>query len=301
MISNNEIKMFELLPASISELSKGLNVYPGTASKITEKLIQNGLATKQRRGKNVLITRENTQHAQKLEETIKLFPRLPLEQILTHSNLTLIATLTYPLNMEEIQRIMKVSRQWIHKIMKHLSNYGIITKNNNGYAINPAHQKLQEFATAYCGYINYKHVSTLAPDAVILWQHGHEFLFKTKQSLTSVTTTAVTSFAKYDLPLLSNMKYYYYSQRTLDTADIIFHTILIDPRSKTYNGYACLLIQKLKPSNLVKKARLYNLTDHIKTILFYLNTKKAAESFIPSWDDYKNLANQYGVRYDENI
>ena len=301
MLSKNEIITFKLLPITITQLSEKLNISTAASFKITEKLTKNGLATKLRNGKNVIINKERTIHAQKLEEIIKLFPRLPLGQILAYSNLTLIATLTYPLHIEEIKDILQVSRQWIQKMITILSNFGIITKTNNEYAINPAHHQLQEFAISYYEYINYKHVSTLVSDAVILWQHGHEFLFKSKQSLTSVPTTAVTSFAKYDLPLLSDMKYYYYSQRTLETADIILHTILIDPRSKTYNGYACLLTQKIKPSNLVKKARLYNLMDHIQAILYYLKTRKTTESFIPNWEDYKNLAHQYGVRYNENI
>ena len=210
MLSKNEIITFKLLPITITQLSEKLNISTAASFKITKKLIKNGLATKLRNGKNVIINKERTIHAQKLEEIIKLFPRLPLEQILTYSNLTLIATLTYPLHIEEIKEVLQVSRQWIQKMITILSNFGIITKTNNEYAINPAHHQLQEFAISYYEYINYKHVSTLASDAVILWQHGHEFLFKSKQSLTSVPTTAVTSFAKYDLPLLSDMKYYYY-------------------------------------------------------------------------------------------
>ncbi len=101
MISKNEIHAFQLLPTTVTSLAKKLNVSPAAASKITEKLIINNLATKHRNGKTMLIEKEKTTLAQKLEEIITIFPRLPLEKILTHTNLTLIASMNYPLTVEE--------------------------------------------------------------------------------------------------------------------------------------------------------------------------------------------------------
>ena len=60
MIVNREIQTFKLLPITISELAEKLNIYPGSASKIIEKLIKNGLAKKQREGKHVLIVKERS-------------------------------------------------------------------------------------------------------------------------------------------------------------------------------------------------------------------------------------------------
>lgn len=296
MVSNSEIRTFKLLPATISKLSKELNVYPGSASKITEKLIKNGLAKKQRRGKHVIINKEQTMHAQKLEEIIKTFPRLPLEQILTHSNLTLISLLNYSLNAEELRDIIGVTRQWIYKTIKQLSLYGIILKNTDGYTINPIHQHLQEFARYYYEYKNYQYLTKLTDDALIVWQHGNEFLFKTKKEINTYHITAVTAFSQYNLPLLSDSKYYFYSTRTFGTADIILHTILINPQSKTYNTYACLLYEQTKPSNIVKKARLYNLTNHIRVLLSYMKSRETNEDFLPTWEEYVSIAEQYGVR-----
>ena len=110
MISKNEIHAFQLLPATVTSLAKKLNVSPAAASKITEKLIRNNLATKHRNGKTMLIEKEKTTLAQKLEEIITIFPRLPLEKILTHTNLTLIASMNYPLTVEELGKIIGVTR-----------------------------------------------------------------------------------------------------------------------------------------------------------------------------------------------
>lgn len=296
MISKNEIHAFKLLPTTVTTLSKKLDVSPAAASKITEKLIINNLATKHRNGKTMLIEKEKTTLAQKLEEIITIFPRLPLEKILTHTNLTLIASMNYPLTIEELGKIIGVTRQWIHKTIRQLSSYGIILKTDDNYTINPVHQKIYDFATSYMEFQRYRYASMLTDDVVILWQHGNEFLFKTKQNLTSVQKTAVTVFSDYDLPLVSNSKYYYAAKRPLTIADIILHTILIDPTSKTYNAYALLLLEKTMPTDLVKKARLYNLTDHIKILINYLRTHTPKTKFLPTWKDYETLARQYGVR-----
>ncbi len=295
MISKNEIHAFKHLPSTVTTLSKKLHISPASASKITDKLTSNGLATKHRKGKTVQIEKQTTPLAQKLEETLRLFPRLPLENILTHSQLTFIATLTFPLKTEELCSLLGVTRQWIHKTIQNLSAYGILLKDTQGYSINPTHRPLLEFATNYFEYQNYKTLKTIADDAILLWQHSTEFLFKTKQELSTIQKTAVSIYATYHLPLLSEMKYYYHTQRTLDVRDTILQTILIDPYSKTYNSYALLLYEKTHPSNLLEKARFYNLTAHVHSLQNYLEDQTAQAPFHPAWADYQALRKQYRV------
>ena len=296
MIAKQEIQMFKLLPSTISDLANRMKIYPGSATKIAETLINNGLAKKQRKGKYVILTREQTIHAQKLEEAFKAFPRLQLEEILTYSNLKIIAVLKYPLNKKEISQITNVSRQWAYKTIKNLSRYGIILKNQVGYYINPTHHLLFEFAKEYYNYKNHQKTKSISEDAQIIWQHGTEFLFKTKKVLTKYPITAVTAFSKYDLPLLDDTKYYYNTKRKLQTTDIVLHTILINPQSKTYNAYACLLYEKTKPTNIIKKARIYNLTEHIQSIILFIKNHESEKKFLPTWNEYKSLAKQYGIR-----
>jgi len=296
MIAEREIQMFKLLPSTISELADKLNIYPGSATKITEKLIKNGLAKKHRKGKKVFIIKEQTTHVQKLEEIIKTFPRLPLEEILTYTNLKILSLLNYQLKTSELQILINISRQWITKMINQLSSYGIILKKEGGLTINPIHQTLYEFAKYYQEYKNYQCISSILEDALIVWQHGDEILFKTKEELHDIPTTAVTNFQEYDIPLISNIKYYYKTNRNLNISDIILHTILIDIKSKTYNLYACLLIEKTIPSDLIKKARLYNLSTHIQNLILFLKIKNSNEIFLPTCEEYETLAKQYGVR-----
>lgn len=296
MIVSREIETFKLLPSSETDIAKKLNLSSGTISKITKKMIKNGLAKKNRQGMKVIVEIAQTSHAQKLEVIIKTFNRLPLENILSYSKLKLIATLECPLNKKEISKMINLSRQWTYKTIKYLSHYGIVLKKQVGYYINPTHQLIFEFAKEYYAYKNHQKLRSISGDAQIIWQQGDEFLFKTKKVLTKYPETAVTAFSKYNLPLLGDTKYYYNTERKLQTTDIILHTILINPQSKTYNAYACLLYEKTKPTDIIKKARIYNLAEHIQTLILFIEEKESEKKFLPMWNEYESLARQYGLR-----
>ena len=296
MIVSREIETYKLLPSSEIDIAKKLNLSSGTISKITKKMIKDGLAKKNRQGMKIIVERPQTSHAQKLEEIIKNFNRLPLEDILSYSNLKLIAILESPLNKKEISQMLNVSRQWTYKTIKDLSRYGIILKKSTGFYINSTHKILFEFAKEYYKFKNHQKLRSIAEDAQIIWQQGDEFLFKTKKELTKHPETAVTAFSKYNLPLLGDTKYYYNTERKLQTTDIILHTILINPQSKTYNAYACLLYEKTKPTDIIKKAKIYSLTEHIQTLISFIEKQESEKKFMPTWDEYESLAKQYGVR-----
>ena len=192
--------------------------------------------------------------------------------------------------------MLNVTRQWAYKTIQDLSCYGIILKKKDGHYINPSHKLLFEFAKEYYNYKNHQKIRSIAEDAQILWQHGDEFLFKSKIVLAKHTETGVTVFSKYNLPLLGDIKYYYNTERQLQITDIILHTILINPQSKTYNAYACLLYEKTKPRDIIKKARIYNLIEHIQTLISFIEKHKSEKKFMPTWDEYVSLAKQYGLR-----
>jgi len=296
MIVSREIQTFKLLPSSETDIAKKLKLSSGTISKITKKMIKNGLAKKNRQGMKVIVEMAQTSHAQKLEVIIKNFNRLPLENILSYSKLKLIAILEHPLNKKEISEMLNISRQWTYKTIQDLSRYGIILKKSTGFYINPTHQPLFEFAKEYYNYKNHQTLKKISEDAQIIWQHGDEFLFKTKKVLIKHSETAVTAFSKYNLPLLGDTKFYYNTERKLQTTDFILHTILINPQSKTYNAYACLLYENTKPRDIIKKARIYNLTEHMQTLISFIEKQESEKKFIPPWNEYESLAKQYGVR-----
>jgi predicted transcriptional regulator len=295
MLSQNELKAFNAFPKTITQLSEKLNISKPAAYAISEKLVQKGLAQKNRQGKKVIVSREKTLHAQDLKEIQQNIERLPINQILSQTSLPIISLLDYPLRTKEITQILNITRQWTSKQLKKLGEHGLILKEKKEYTINPVHQKIQRFASHYYQFQHNQHVAKIADDTQIIWQHGPEFLFSTKKKLSSFPFAALSAFSSYNLPLISNTYYYFHSERPLDISDIIIQTLLTMPQSKTYYSYACLLYEEKTPKNILKKARLYNVTDRIKDMITFLKTKQPIK-YSPEWKDYETLAKQYGVR-----
>jgi hypothetical protein len=241
MMSKNEIQAFTYLPCTITQLASNLNISTVAAYNISERLVQDGLATKKRQGKSVLIEKQESLHSKDLEDILQTFTRLPVSQILSDSSLPILSILDYPLNLSEIASIIGITRQWAIKQIHLLTRYGILQKQNNRYTINPIHKKINSLATFFYRYKNNQYIRKISNDANILWQHGPEILYQTKTQQHKDTITALSRFPDYQIPLISNINYCFHSQRPIDKSDIIIHTILIKPYSKIYHAYACLL------------------------------------------------------------
>lgn len=295
MLSLNELKAFDSLPKTITQLADHLEISKPAAYNISKKLVQKGLAQKNRQGKKVIVSREKTLHAQILKEIQQNIERLPINQLLSQTSLPIISLLDYTLRPKEITQILNITRQWTSKQLKKLGEHGLILKEKKEYTINPVHKKIQRFASHYYQFQHNQHITKIADDAQIIWQHGPEFLFSTKKKLSSFPFTALSAFPSYNLPLISNTYYYFQSERPLDVSDFIIQTLLIMPKSKTYYSYACLLYEEKTPRNLLKKARLYNITNLIEDMITFLKTKQPTK-YSPEWKDYETLAKQYGVR-----
>jgi hypothetical protein len=134
-------------------------------------------------------------------------------------------------------------------------------------------------------------------DAVILWRRGKEFLFKSKSEIRAenVVPTAISVFPDYGIQMLSDFYYYFHTPREMSVSDHILHTILIEPRSMTYNSYALLLYQKTVPGEILAKAELYDLREHMETLLEYLRKREKVSDFTPTWGEYLELTGVYGL------
>lgn len=294
-LTKNEIRAFKLLPSMVSEISEKLNISIAGASKTVSRMVENGLAYKKREGKKIVIQRGETIHAKKLGEAIIKFPRIPVEDVLSHSNLAIIVFLRSPLSVSDLGALLGTTRQWASKSVRFLAGFGILLKTEHGYIRNPIHASISEFADAYCSFVNHKVAPRMASDAIIIWEMGFEFMFITRKDL-DLQRTATAAFPDYGLPMLGDIKYYYYSKRKIDAADVLMHTILVSPESAMQNMYACLFYEKTHPAGLEKKARLHSLASNIEKLVRFV---KSGGEFIVSREDYDALRKEYG--FDENV
>jgi len=301
MLNPVEIGIFKALDTRMymGEIAERIKLAESTVSKYVNLSIQkgNGLFEKRRDGKKVYVVRSNAAHANLFLSIIREYPRWEIENLFSYAKMNVAVSAQKEKTADEIAYITGLTRQYVKRCLKELGRVGIIVKTGKEYALNPGDKIVRDFINAYYSYVNRNTVRDLSPDGIILWQRGKEFLFKTSKHVRSenIKETAVTCFHRYNIPLLTTVKYYFHTKRTLDVQDVILHTVLIEPMSRTYNVYACLLYQKTKPEDILKRAKMYDIEEHFSLIERYITTKRKTADFLPPWDEYWEIAKDYGV------
>lgn len=179
-----------------------------------------------------------------------------------------------------------------------LGKYGIVLKKENKYILSERHPLIKKFVDNYWEYVANKKLRTISDDAVLLWQRGPEFLFKTDSVLDESKTkgrkktiypTAINVFYEYGLKVMSDTRYYFHTKRKLKAEDYFIHTILIDQYSLIYNSYALAFSSKIRSAELLKYGRYYDMEGHIEKLLEYVATMKNNSDFVLPWNEYEDL------------
>ena len=296
MVNATTLSIFRELkkPISISEIADLLGLDHSTVSTAVSLLVVEGLAEKQRDGKKVLVKRSNTLHARSLEDILKEYPRLPIEKLFTNSSMEVMGVLMHPHNITDIAAITGLNRHTVSTALKNLSGYGIVLKERGRFIMNERHLQIVDLVNNYWRFAANQRLRDIVDDAIILWQRGSEFLFKTQADLgqsgeQNIHPTATAVFSRYDLQIITTNRYYFYSKRRLKVEDNIIHTILIDPQNPTYNSYALSLATQSGATDLLKVGRRYDLEKHIESLLKYQRTKDKNSNTVLPWSEYMDL------------
>lgn len=285
-------------PTTISDLSTTLELDHSTISKAVNSLKSDGLVVKQKEGREVYVDRSASLHSRSLRNIIVEYSRLPLDKILTSSSLRTLSVLENPRSIMDIAEITGLNRKTVSLTIHELGKYGIVLKKQNQYVLSERHPLIKSFVENYWKYKTNQNLRTFSENAVLIWQRGPEFLFKidsefdnAKKEIKKKTIhpTAISIFHKYNLKVISDTRYYFYSKRKLKDEDYIIHTILIDPYSSIYNSYALALHSKICPSKLVEFGRYYDIEDHVKRLLDYIDTKKKNSDYVLPWNEFQDL------------
>lgn len=295
MLNPTALRIFRELkqPLSILEIAHLLKLNHSTISTSVTSLVEEGLAQKHREGKKTLIRRSGTPHSHSLEEFMKEYPRLPVEDLFSYSSMEILSMLMHPHNITDITAMTALNRHTVSAALSKLSKYGLILKEKGKFVINERHRQLTDFINSY--WRHFANQRLRAEDAVMLWQRGSEFLFKTQieagKSIERDDTqpTAITVFSKYGLRLITGTRYYFHTRRKLTIEDHIIHTILIDPQNPIYNSYAAALIMRSGAKNLPYAARLYDIPEHVESLLEYVRTKKKNSNFVLPWNEFMDI------------
>jgi predicted transcriptional regulator len=300
MLNSTKIEIFKDLtqPRTILELSNLLELDHSTISKSVDSLSTAGFVVKQKKGQLVYVSRSESLHSQALREILIEYPRLPLSNILTTTSAHIMSVLKSPFSIMEAAEVTGLNRKTVSSAIHELAKYGIVLQKENKYFFSERHPQFTSFVDNYWKYRTNKSLKDISENAVLIWQRGPEFLFKIGSEFDdenkmakkrSIQPTAINMFWRYGLKVMSDTRYYFYSNRELKDEEYILHTILIDPHSPIYNSYALALYSKICPPELAKFGRYYAIEKHIETLLEYVNTKKKNSYFVLPWNEYQDL------------
>lgn len=297
MFNSTGIKIFRELEESlnISVLAKRLGLHHSTISIAVSALEEDGLVVRYREGNHVYVKRSDTLHSHALKNLLMEFPRLPVEDVFKSSAMQILGVLTAPRNITDLSAMTGLNRLTVSPAVKEMSKHGLVLKKGTKYTSNPRHRHAESFVRNYWEYNANITLRNISKDAILLWQRGLEFLFRSRTCLNNTDSgknihpTAVSMFPAHDFGMISDMKYYFYTSRELKVEDNIIHTILIEPASPIYNSYALALYSRSRPRDLLKYSSYYDLEDHVKALLEYLETKQNKTNFLLPWNEYQDI------------
>lgn len=295
MLGKTELKILRNFSEgdALKDIVEKIKISKGKISVAVKNLERFGFIIRERHNKRIFLKMGNTKHASLLFDFLKEYPYLPVEKLLTQRRIAMLSVIENEPCV--IAKIAGVSCQTVYNAIKDFLKYGILVKKN-GYKINPRHRVLKAFVFDFQSFLNRMEIAKADEEAILIWEQGPEFLIKTHKEIKEKNyfLTAVSAFKNFGLLFIPSYNYYFYSRRNLTISDIIIHTVLASPHSKTNIAYACLLYQKTKPKDLMEIAKIYKMEEKASKIIKYVDEKQDFGDF-PNRGEYNELLEEYAV------
>ncbi len=295
MLGKTELKILRNLNEgdALKDIVEKVKISKGKVSVAMKNLERLGFIIRERHNKRIFLKMGNTKHASLFFDFLKEYPTLPVEKLLTQRRIAMLSVIENKPSV--IAKIIGVSCQTVYNAIKDFLRYGILVKKN-GYKINPRHRILKAFVFEFQSFLNRMEMAKADEEAILIWEQGPEFLIKTHKEIKEKNyhLTATSIFKNFGLLFMPSYNYYFYSRRDITISDIIIHTVLIEPDSKTNIAYACLLYQKTKPKDLMRIAKIYKMEKKAAKIIKYVDEKQDFDDF-PSRQEYNELLKEYAV------
>ncbi len=180
-------------------------------------------------------------------------------------------------------------------------SHGIISMKDKSLEINPKFEKAGEAIREFQNYYNLKLAREASDLAVIVWSKGQDFIVRIPDDDVikgeRFKPTATTKMPEYGIPLVSNVKFYYYSPRvkSITPEDTVLHTLLTDGVTNT--TYALILMAKISidRKKLLNKAEEYRLGHQVQAMMDFLDGKETSSSAnLPKRSEFAEKARDYG-------
>jgi hypothetical protein len=183
--------------------------------------------------------------------------------------------------------------------------HGLVTRDDNTITVNPRFQKLEEFIREFRRFNNSRMATMAAKAAVIMWSRGSQFIIRVPRGTTisdpRFRPTATTLMARYGIPLISNIEYYYFSPsaKPIGPEEVVLHSLLTDGITNVTLGLILIAKAELDRNKLLMIAKEYDLRPQIEGMLRFLDSGKSDPGVIlPTWEEFEDKASEYGLRLE---
>ncbi len=299
--SKAELKTFEEIAKGKNELSSietVLNISPSLLSYNLRKLQTKGLARTAKKNNKKQAFVADFKHATLLRDLVSTYDYVDWDNLLSGKALQILYELS-----DNNKNLVITPKNTLWRHLRNLKARGIITPTN---VINPQFNLLIDFLCEYQKFFTNKLARGFSENSTILWQKDTEFLIRvpneTKPALHNFFKTAISVFPQYNLPLISEFDYYFYStnKKTLKLEDALLHTLLIEPNNVRYKTYALLLLKKtyrqIDKTYLLQEASKFGLADEITKLFHFLETHmQPKDRSLPTWEEFVTKAKDYLV------
>ncbi|QLG29808.1 ArsR family transcriptional regulator (plasmid) [Halorarum halophilum] len=288
---------------TVSELATSLDRSLSYTSELVERLETAGLVETRPQGKTKQIRLSDAKALELLTDLTQQYSHIDWPELLSGAALRVCYYLDTPQTATDLARHADVHRSTVHRALAPLQHRGIVYQTDNGaYALNDGFEQLSAFARELAHHVHRQTVEQQTDTYTILWESLDEFLVQTPTEITEehFIPTGPDQFQRYGLPLLArDRRYYLYSETTSELSPEILccHMLIIDSGART-KSYCLLLLSHvdIDRDELRAQAVTYGVDDVVDELCTYLDTSGAQRtSRLPEWEDFQELAEEYGV------
>jgi len=305
MLTEGEFRALVVLHGeqTVSGLATQLDRSLSYTSELVERLETTGLVETRREGKTKQVRPSDAKALELLADITQAYSHIEWPELLSGATLRVLYYLDTPRAATDLARRADVHRSTVHRALDPLQHRGIIYQaEDDAYALNEGFEQLSTLARELAHHDHRQTVEQHTDTYTILWESLDEFLVQTADEITDddFTPTGPEQFQTYDLPLLArDRRYYLYSETTSDLSPetLCCHMLVIDSGARA-QSYCLLLLSHVDVDRdeLRAQAVTYDVDDVVDNLCTYLDTSgEQRTSRLPEWEDFQDLAEDYGV------
>ncbi len=308
MLSESDLRILSALntPASISELSESTRYSVSYVSERITYLEELELVAVIREGRSKKVRALPSNVLESYKDLTSRYPHIDFPSLISPSMLQVCWFLDKPTDVNHITSKLQLRRRRIYQLLEKLQTRGVITKQKNKYFITGRMNDIVRFAQTVIQYEHQHRTGSYIPGSRVIWSSPHESLVipSEEHSENSLDKpdwylTGIPRFSDYDLDFFATKPTYFYSEirDRLTSVDIISHTLMVEADTRNLSYCALLMVSEdISSENLKRASVYYDIEETVDALVTFVETKgETTSDDLPRWQEFKSLAEQYGV------